>query len=38
MAYKVTIFVTDLRSLEGQVTIQFREADGEGFELRLGEE
>ena len=39
MAYKVTIFASDnwldLGSFRGQVTIHFREADGEGFELLL---
>jgi hypothetical protein len=28
----------DQGSFQGQVTIRFREADGEGFNLRLGEE
>lgn len=27
----------DQGSFQGEVTIQFREADGEGFELRLGD-
>ena len=27
----------DPGSFQGEVTIQFREADGEGFELRLGD-
>jgi hypothetical protein len=27
----------DQGSIQGEVTIQFREADGEGFELRLGD-
>jgi hypothetical protein len=28
----------DPDSFQGQVTIQFRETDGEGFEMRLGDE
>ena len=28
----------DLDSFQGHVTIQFRRTDGEGFELRLGDE
>ncbi len=27
----------DQGSFQGEVTIQFRETDGEGFELRLGD-